>query len=468
MGAKRRTRCTRPGSIVLGLALSLCVLVASQVFAAERAEARYASIVIDAETGEVLRSRNADTRRYPASLTKVMTLYLLFEALDNGRLTLDSKLSVSKRAARQPPSKLGVRAGSTIKVADAIQALVVKSANDVAVVVAEALGGTEKKFGKKMTDKARALGMSRTTFRNASGLPNRAQQSTARDMARLARALMRDFPHRYHYFDDKRFRYRGREHRSPNRLLGNYRGMDGIKTGYIRASGFNLVASAERDGRRIIAVVFGGKTSRSRNIHMANLLDLGFTRLAERRPARDRTRFAVLPRPKPGSVWAAPVPRAKPGTIQLAAAPVSKPAAEAEGAAEPAPPPIEVVRAKPLPHPPPAKPGTTHRAQASVYEFPDAVVTGVTSERPWGIQVGAYASVTAAEIAMRRASARAPMLNDASSILAPSRTGRDTLYRARFLGLHKNDADRACKTLRAGSMPCAVIRGDEPAVGARS
>ena len=464
-------RCTRPGSIVIGLALSLCVLVASQVFAADRAEARYASIIIDAETGEVLRSRSADTRRYPASLTKIMTLYLLFEALDNGRLVPDSKLKVSKRAARQPPSKLGVRAGSTISVQDAIKALVVKSANDVAVVVAEALGGTEKKFAEKMTDKARALGMSRTTFRNASGLPNRAQRSTARDVARLARALMRDFPHRYHHFDDKRFRYRGREHRSPNRLLGNYRGMDGIKTGYIRASGFNLVASAERDGRRIIAVVFGGKTSRSRNIHMANLLDLGFTRLAERRPARSRVQVAVVPRPKPGSVWAAPAPRFKPGALQFAAAPVPKPA-EAEGAAAPAPAPIEVAGATPLPYPPPAKPGSTREAQASTYMMPEAIVTGLASERPWGIQVGSYASVTAAEIAMRRASARAPQLNDASAMLTPRQEGRGTLYRARFLGLYKNEANRACKTLRAGSMPCVVIRGldpaFDPAVSARS
>ena len=280
MRARRRARCTRLGPVVLGLALSLCVFLASQVFAAQEAEARYASIIVDAETGEVLRSRKADTLRYPASLTKMMTLYLLFEALENGRVSLDSRLKVSKRAARQPPSKLALGAGSTIRVEDAIRALIVKSANDIAVVVAEALGGTEAKFAGQMTRKARALGMSRTTFRNASGLPNRDQRSTARDMSRLARALMWDFPRRYHYFDDQRFRYRGQEHRTPNRLLSRYRGLDGIKTGYIRASGFNLVASAERDGRRIIAVVLGGKTSRSRNAHMANLLDLGFERLA--------------------------------------------------------------------------------------------------------------------------------------------------------------------------------------------
>ena len=179
----------RPGSIILGLVLSLSIVVMSQVFAAERAEARYASIVVDAETGEVLRSRNADIRRYPASLTKMMTLYMLFEAIDEGRLSLTSKLKVSKRAAGQPPSKLGLRAGSTIEVEDAIKALVVKSANDIAVVVAEALGGTEVEFARMMTRKAQALGMSRTTFRNASGLPNRKQRSTgARHVVSRARA----------------------------------------------------------------------------------------------------------------------------------------------------------------------------------------------------------------------------------------------------------------------------------------
>ena len=169
----------RPGSAVLGLVLALCIVAISQVFAAEEAQARYASIVIDAETGEVLRSRSADVRRYPASLTKMMTLYLLFEAIDDGKLSLDSKLKVSKRAAGQSPSKLGLRAGSTIRAEDAIKSLIVKSANDIAVVVAEALGGTEVEFARIMTRKAKELGMSRTTFRNASGLPNRKQRSTA-------------------------------------------------------------------------------------------------------------------------------------------------------------------------------------------------------------------------------------------------------------------------------------------------
>ena len=474
----------RPGSIVLSLALALCILAISQVFAAEEAHARYASIVIDAETGEVLRSRNADIRRYPASLTKMMTLYLLFEAIDARKFGLDSKLKVSKRAAGQSPSKLGLRAGSTIRVEDAIKALIVKSANDIAVVVAEALGGTEVEFARKMTRKAKALGMSRTAFRNASGLPNRKQRSTARDMARLAQALMRDFPHRYHYFDDQRFRYKGREHRSPNRLLGRYRGMDGIKTGYIRASGFNLVASAERDGRRVIAVVFGGKTSRSRNAHMANLLDLGFTRIAENDAKRGRVRYAGIPRPPAGSGLAAPAPRFKPAAIMVAAA---EPPELAEGDAAPPPEPvesveelIEVVLGPPSPQPPaPAlKPeATAPKAAEPAVAKPGSTPTKTVVAAPaedgvWAIQVGAYESVTAAEIAMRRASVRAPLLGDATSTLAPLADGRSTLYRVRFLGLYKNDANRACKVLRAAPMPCSVIRGldpaNDPAVSARS
>ena len=483
MRARRRARCTRLGPVVLGLALSLCVFLASQVFAAQEAEARYASIIVDAETGEVLRSRKADTLRYPASLTKMMTLYLLFEALENGRVSLDSRLKVSKRAARQPPSKLALGAGSTIRVEDAIRALIVKSANDIAVVVAEALGGTEAKFAGQMTRKARALGMSRTTFRNASGLPNRDQRSTARDMSRLARALMWDFPRRYHYFDDQRFRYRGREHRTPNRLLSRYRGLDGIKTGYIRASGFNLVASAERDGRRIIAVVLGGKTSRSRNAHMANLLDLGFERLAALDAQRGHIRYAGIPRPPSTSSLAAPAPRFKPGTIQVAA---NLPAEPTEGAATPlatlidtidalppappaprrsiavdaAPPPAPrtPVEVAAVPLPPPAKPRVA-RAPAPSESF----VAALATDRPWGIQVGSYRSVTAAQIAMRRASARAPLLNDATAALTLRSGDRGTLYRARFLGLYKSDANRACKRLRAATIPCDIIRGLDPA-----
>lgn len=263
--------------------LSFAVLVLLAIVASP-AQAKYASYVIDADTGEVLHGINEDTRNYPASLTKMMTLYLVFERLKEKRWTLNTPLSVSVRAARQPASKLGLVPGSNITVKDAILALSVKSANDVATTVAENISGKERSFALKMTAKARSLGMKKTTFRNASGLPHRGQLSTAKDMSILARALLRDFPQYYHYFSKESFHWKGRNYRSHNRLLKTYPGSDGFKTGYIRASGYNLVSSATRDGRRIIGVVFGGRSSKQRNSHMAKLLDKGFAKLSAGQP----------------------------------------------------------------------------------------------------------------------------------------------------------------------------------------
>jgi D-alanyl-D-alanine carboxypeptidase len=245
-------------------------------------QAKYASFVMDAETGRVLYQKNADTRNYPASLTKMMTLYMLFDALERGKMTMNKHLVTSAKATRHPPSKLGLRLGETITVRNAIQALTTKSANDVAVVIAEALGRTERRFALAMTAKARKIGMRRTTFRNASGLPHRGQLSTARDMAQLASRLIRDFPQYYKFFSRRSFTYEGRTYKNHNKLLKTYEGVDGIKTGYIRASGFNLVTSAQRDGNRIIGVVFGGRTSRSRNHLMTKLLNKGFQKLENR------------------------------------------------------------------------------------------------------------------------------------------------------------------------------------------
>jgi len=257
----------------------LCLLVfviVSPILFAHPGNAKYASIVIDGQNGRVLHATNADTRNYPASLTKMMTLYLLFEALKEGRLTLDSDLKVSARATRQPASRLGLRKGQTITARQAILAIVTKSANDVAMVIAESLAGNERGFAMLMTAKARQIGMRRTTFRNASGLPNRGQLSTARDMSTLARRLLSDFPHYYQFFSTTHFTYGDIRHRNHNKLLTTYQGADGIKTGYIRASGYNLVASAQRNGRRLIGVVFGGRSPKMRNRHMANLLSKGF------------------------------------------------------------------------------------------------------------------------------------------------------------------------------------------------
>ncbi|MFC1674217.1 D-alanyl-D-alanine carboxypeptidase family protein, partial [Pseudomonadota bacterium] len=250
------------------------------------AHAKYASLVIDAATGKVLHEVNADTRNYPASLTKMMTLYMMFEALEEGRLRMDDRIIISARAARQPPSKLGIAPGQSISVENAIRALAVKSANDVAAAVSEHLGGTERQFALLMTSKARDIGMSSTTFRNASGLPHRGQLSTARDMSKLAYALMKHFPHRYHYFSKPRTKINGKTYKSHNALLTDYEGTDGIKTGYIRASGFNLVASVKRGNKRLIGVVFGAKNSKTRNRHMVNLLEKGWQKVAPQLASR--------------------------------------------------------------------------------------------------------------------------------------------------------------------------------------
>jgi D-alanyl-D-alanine carboxypeptidase len=238
--------------------------------------AKYSSLIMDATSGRVLHETNADLTRYPASLTKMMTLYLLFEALDNGTVAFDESLPISEHAASQPPSKLGLMPGQSISVENAILALVTKSANDVAAAVAERLGGRESRFAWLMTSKAGEIGMSRTMFANASGLPDPDQVTTARDVAVLALALLHDFPHYYHYFSTDHFYYDGAMHANHNRLLGSYGGLDGIKTGYTHSSGFNLVASAVRDGRRLIGVVLGARSPANRSFIMVNLLDQAF------------------------------------------------------------------------------------------------------------------------------------------------------------------------------------------------
>ena len=275
---------------------ALASLIAAICFLPMQAQAddRYASIVIDMGSGQVLHDRFADSPRYPASLTKVMTLYMLFNALDNGEVTLDEELPVSRSASQAPPSRLGLSPGETISVRDAILALVTKSANDVAVVVAERLGGSESRFAALMTVQARALGMQNTRFYNPHGLPDTRQVSTARDLAILAQRMMEDHPHHYAYFATQEFAYGSRTYRNHNRLLGVVPGVDGIKTGYTRASGYNLMATAERDGNRIITIMLGGATSRARNTHVTELLEAAFTAIDMTGPGEPdlRTRIA--------------------------------------------------------------------------------------------------------------------------------------------------------------------------------
>jgi D-alanyl-D-alanine carboxypeptidase len=238
----------------------------------ESSSPKFASIIVDGNSGSVLQATSPDGIRHPASLTKIMTLYLLFERLESGKLKLDTEMPVSQHAADQDPTKLNLRAGQTIRVEDAIKGLVTRSANDAAVVIAEAIGGDEDDFAQMMTRKARSLGMSRTVYRNANGLPNDEQVTTARDQATLGRAIQERFPRYYRYFATATFNWRGQSIRNHNHLLGNVEGVDGIKTGYTRASGFNLVTSMRRGNRHLIGVVLGGRSGGSRDAIMRNLL----------------------------------------------------------------------------------------------------------------------------------------------------------------------------------------------------
>ncbi|MDQ2953937.1 MAG: D-alanyl-D-alanine carboxypeptidase [Pseudomonadota bacterium] len=299
---------------------------------------RYADIVVDANSGDVLHAAAADSQRHPASLAKIMTLYLLFERIESGKLKLSTPLEVSEDASEQAPSKLGLRPGQTIIVEDAIKALVTKSANDVAVVVAEAIAGSEDEFSKLMTRKARALGMTRTVYKNASGLPDDDQVTTARDQALLALAIQDRFPRHYRYFSTPRFVYRGHSMRNHNRLLGNVEGVDGIKTGYTRASGFNLVTSVRRGKRQIIAVVFGGRSGAQRDARMRKLIEahvdeasLNRTapKIAEREAAESQTRIQV-------ASAGATLKEVAPPTA-FAAQPLASPASIARADSTPAP-----------------------------------------------------------------------------------------------------------------------------------
>src|SRR5262245_54467428 len=279
--------CVR-SEVPCGLRWGVCSLVAVlslAAFAGDNADARRrkassnsayspasASIVVDANSGTVLHASNPDAQRHPASLTKIMTLYLLFERLEAGKLKLDSPLKVSAHAEDQAPTKLGLEDGESIKVEDAIKGMVTCSANDAAVVVAEALAGSEDEFAKLMTRKAQALGMTKTVYKNASGLPNDAQVTTARDQAILGRAIQERFPTYYKYFKTQSFVFRGQSIGNHNRLLGKVEGVDGIKTGYTHASGFNLVTSMRREKRHVVAVVLGGSSASSRDARMRQLL----------------------------------------------------------------------------------------------------------------------------------------------------------------------------------------------------
>ena len=276
------------------------------------AAAPYSDIVVDANSGTVLHQTNPDAKRHPASLTKIMTLYLLFEQLEAGKLKLDSQLKVSQSASEQSPTKLGLKAGSTIQVEDAIKGIVTRSANDAAVVVAEAIAGEEDDFAVLMTKKAKALGMANTLYKNASGLPDDAQVTTARDQSILGRAIQERFPKYYKYFQTRSFSFRGQSIANHNHLLGRVEGVDGIKTGYIRASGFNLVTSLHRGNRYVVAVVMGGSSAGSRDARMRELIGQTITAASTKRTTSMVAELAGKPESKVADAKVAPKPEAKP------------------------------------------------------------------------------------------------------------------------------------------------------------
>ncbi len=317
----------------------------------QAAAADHSAMVIDANTGKVLYNSAGDEQRFPASLTKMMTLYMTFELIEKGRLGYDDKITISAQAASQAPSKLDLDAGDTITVRNAVLSLVTKSANDIAVALAEHIGGSESNFARLMTRKARDIGMTKTTFRNASGLPNSEQVTTARDMLTLALRLQDEFPEHFKLFATERFSYAGASYRNHNTLLRSYRGTDGIKTGYTRASGFNLVTSVHRGSKHLVAAVFGGKTAGQRNNHMRAILDRSFVKAATRRtrPRLDRPQLIARPkmivRPAKSALApnkAPPLPRptpAQPRPAEPAPAAAEESVAVASSTSQPPPPP---------------------------------------------------------------------------------------------------------------------------------
>ena len=542
-------------------ALSLTIVIALAAFcdgadarrghrhksqAAESYQPSYSSIVVDINSGEVMQASNADAPRHPASLTKIMTLYMLFERLEQGKIKLQTELPVSAHAAVQAPSKLGLKPGETIRVETAIRAIVTKSANDVAVIVAEALGGDEPSFAKLMSAKARALGMTQTTYRNASGLPDEEQITTARDQALLGRAIQDRFPSYYHYFATRTFDYRGKSIRNHNHLLGVVDGVDGIKTGYIRDSGFNIVTSIRRANRHLVAVVFGGRSADARDARVRSLIEnniniASIKRTAppvlegwetaqvrkdgketkdEDRPGSARVRVAsVAPSvpegPPPGSTdpikptavktvvvhpatmytaSLSPLPsdnrqlvpapvvsnpasvtnistvRSEPplAPAPVAAAPSAPPAASAAklpASTIPLPPISQVAAPTPVPPLPTSQP-PTQQSPAKVASLendapaPAAAAAPVAKARTgWLIQVGALPDEKEARQRLEDAQSKAKaLLGRADPFTERTEKGDKVLYRARFAGLEKNQAEAACKHLKRSDIPCMLLK----------
>ncbi|WP_316861675.1 serine hydrolase [uncultured Cohaesibacter sp.] len=441
---------------------------------------KYAAYVIDVKSGKVLFSRYANSHRYPASLTKMMTLYMVFEQLEQGKLSLGSRLTVSKHAAGQAPSKLGLKPGSTISVKDAILALVTKSANDVAATVAENIGGTESKFASMMTAKARSLGMKNTTFKNASGLPNQHQKTTAADMALLGQALQDRFPTYFDYFDTRSFRYGNARYGNHNKLLGRVKGVNGIKTGYTRASGFNLVTNVETRDRHIVAVVMGGKSGTSRDAHMKSLIA---KYLPKAKTGRRMT--ALIGVPQKSYIKLAEtirLPRAKTGASDQPLVMASSTAMIPETAAETptndltlgvlprAPVELASVSATPRPRlttaalavPPLPRAANDPIGDLSTHSpaLPEVAPKRQVKPQGWHIQLGATPSLQKANALLDKArNKNASLLLNQVNYTETVQKGDATLYRARFAGFTSKSAARdACAILKKQKFACLALK----------
>lgn len=361
------------------------------------AHASVSSIIIDAETGDVLSSSNADSLRYPASLTKLMTLYITFNALDKGLIKFEDKLPVSRNAANRSPSKLGLKKGETITVRDAVLALIVKSANDCATVLAEGLGYSEENFAKTMTEVAQELGMKNTTFKNASGLPNRAQKTTARDMALLGAAMYHHFPEYYKLFATKKFTYNGRTYYTHNHLLKSFEGADGMKTGFTNAAGYNIVTSAERDGHRVIAVTMGHNTIRQRDTKVASLMKKGLQKLAMSDHIEAPNLYANADTHTYG----------EPSLIEAATVADEAPASDV-----------------------------------------------------WAVQIGAFSNYAKARNYAISVKEQLKMAG-AEIDIEPAQKGSAVIYRSKLVGFEKNEADKTCNSLKKSNKSCIVIASSE-------
>ena len=422
--------------ILIWSVFGLLLPVFAGLMSSDSRAARYKAIVVEADSGRVLFSRNADGRHYPASLTKLMTLYLVFEAVEAGSLSFEKRLRVSRRAAGQTPSRIGLKPGRSIPVEDAVLAMVTKSANDAATVLAEAISKTEVNFAKRMTETAKRLGMKNTIFRNATGLPNRRQISTARDLAVLAQALMREFPQYYHYFSTKRFTWGKRTYENHNKLLKTYSGVDGLKTGYIRAAGFNIATSAQRNGRRVIGIVLGGRTSKWRDRKMAHLLNIGFNRLQTLQVGEEREK---PPPPLPIESKNTAREIAKIGPLD-AIADIIKSIRTPTPRSKPRSSKLDLIKPKP-PAPPKAK---------------------AEGADTWGIQIGSYSAYGTAFQRIQEAKDALPdVLTSARTVVDRAFGDSRRLYRARLLGISEQLARNACRTLIIRQFVCVPIPPEE-------